>query len=108
MTIAIHRHGDSRVCGATTVVANQSTVFANDKLIAVNGDPNSHGGGALIAGSNNVFINKIAVVNHTPDGASADALLINLHAAPATAEGSPDVFVGDDETPLPKASTTTT
>ena len=95
MTIPVHRQGDARVCGATTVVSNQSTVFANDKLIAVNGDPNSHGAGNLIAGSNNVFINGIAVVNHTPDGASADNLLIALHAAPATAAGSPDVFVGD-------------
>tara|TARA_B100000287_G_scaffold117860_1_gene109744 strand:- start:1428 stop:1715 length:288 start_codon:yes stop_codon:yes gene_type:complete len=91
----IHRHGDTRACGATTIVSGQSTVFANEKLVAVNGDPNSHGGGALIAGSKNVFIKGIAVVNHTPDGASADSLLINLHSAPVTASGSPDVNVGD-------------
>ena len=59
----IHRHGDSRVCGATTIVSGQSTVFANEKLVAVNGDPNSHGGGALIAGSKNVFI-KVGVVGN--------------------------------------------
>lgn len=25
----VHRHDDSRICGATTIVVNQSTVFAN-------------------------------------------------------------------------------
>jgi uncharacterized Zn-binding protein involved in type VI secretion len=95
MTIKVHRNGDARVCGATTVVVNQSNVYANNELIAVHGDPNSHGGGALIAGSRNVFVNNIAVVNHSPDGANADNLFIGLHAAPATAAGSPDVFVGD-------------
>ena len=29
MSIPIHRDTDSRVCGATTVVENQSSVFAN-------------------------------------------------------------------------------
>ena len=46
---AIHRNTDPRACGATTIVSGQSTVYANDKLISVNGDPNSHGGGALAA-----------------------------------------------------------
>ncbi len=97
MTIAIHRHGDGRVCGATTVVSGQSTVFANDQLVSVNGDPNSHGNGNLSAGSNNVFINSLAVVNNSPDGASADSLcpVPSIHCAPVTSSGSPDVFVGD-------------
>ena len=94
--IAVHRHGDARVCGATTAVSGQSTVYANDQLISVNGDPNTHGGGALVAGSANVFIGNIAIVNNTPDGSAADALCpIPPHCAPITAEGSPDVFVGD-------------
>jgi len=92
---AIHRNGDARACGATTIVTGQSTVFANGKLVSVNGDENSHGAGALIAGSKNVFAEGISVVNNTPDGASADNLLINLHSAPVTASGSPNVFVGD-------------
>ena len=98
MSIAIHRHGDARACGATTVVSGQSTVFANSVLVSVNGDPNSHGGGGLVAGSNHVFINSIAVVNNTADGAAADNLCPSAggtHCAPATAAGSPDVFVGD-------------
>ena len=95
---AVHRHSDSRVCGATTVVSGQSNVYANSLLISVNGDPNSHGGGALSAGSRRVYINSIAVVNNTPDGAAADDLCIpagGAHCAPVTAGGSPDVYVGD-------------
>jgi hypothetical protein len=42
MSIPVHRDTDSRVCGATTVVENQSSVFANGLLIATFGDPNSH------------------------------------------------------------------
>ena len=93
---AVHRHSDSRVCGATTVVSGQSNVYANSLLISVNGDPNSHGGGALSAGSRRVYINSIAVVNNTPDGAAADSLCpIPPHCGPVTAGGSPDVYVGD-------------
>ena len=92
----VHRDTDLRVCGATTVVSGQSNVYANNLLISVNGDPNSHGGGALSAGSRRVYINSIAVVNNTPDGAAADVLCpIAPHCAPVTAGGSPDVYVGD-------------
>jgi len=91
----VHRHDDARVCGATTI-ATDHKVFANNKLIAVNGDVNSHGGGALVAGSNNVYCGGILVVNHTPDGSAADSLCpLAPHCAPVTAAGSPDVFVGD-------------
>ena len=98
MSVPIHRHGDARACGATTIVSGQSTVFANSVLVAVNGDPNTHGAGNLVAGSNNVFINSIAVVNHSADGSAADNLCPSAggtHCAPVTAAGSPDVFVGD-------------
>ena len=96
MTIPVHRHGDARICGATTIVSGQSTVFANGQLISVDGDPNSHGGGALSAGSNNVFINSLAVVNHTADTAAPDALCpLPPHCGPSTASGSPNVFTPD-------------
>jgi hypothetical protein len=95
---AVHRHTDTRACGATTIVSGQDTVYANSLLVSVNGDVNSHGAGALVAGSDNVFIGGIAVVNHTPDGAAADSLcppLAGAHCSPATASGSPNVNVGD-------------
>jgi len=95
---AVHRHSDARACGATTVVSNQGTVFANGLLVAVNGDPNTHLNGELTAGSNAVFVNGIAVVNNSADGSNPDALCIPLggaHCAPVTAGGSPNVFVGD-------------
>lgn len=46
-----HRNGDVRKpgCGASTKVQGQSSVTVNDKLWAVNGDPNSHDNGNLIA-----------------------------------------------------------
>lgn len=94
----IHRNTDARNCGASTVVAGQSNVFANNLLVSVNGDPNTHGSGGLIAACNNVFVNNIMVVNHTPDSANPDSLCPPLggnHCAPATAAGSPNVFVGD-------------
>ena len=91
----VHRHDDARVCGATTI-ATDHKVFANNKLIAVNGDVYSHGGGALVAGSNNVYCGGIRVVIHTRDGSAADSLCpLAPHCAPVTAAGAPDVFVGD-------------
>lgn len=94
----IHRDTDARACGASTLVTGQGNVYSNNLLVSVNGDPNSHGGGNLSAGSNKVFVNNKAVVNNTPDGASADALcppLGGAHCAPSTAQGSPNVLVGD-------------
>ena len=93
---AIHRHSDARSCGATTVVAGQGKVYVNNLLVSVNGDPNTHGGGALIAGSKAVFINNLLVVNHTPDQSNPDNICpVPPHCNPETAQGSPDVFVGD-------------
>lgn len=45
----VHRDSDLRTCGALTTVINQSSVFVEDKLIAVNGDPNTHLEGQLIS-----------------------------------------------------------
>lgn len=61
---AIHRNGDHRACGATTIVTGQSTVYVNGKLAAVEGDLCSHGGGALIANNNSskIFINGKLVI----------------------------------------------
>jgi len=97
MTIPVHRETDSRTCGASTIVSGQDFVYANDLLISVDGDPNSHGAGSLIAATNQVFINNIMVVN-VGDSAAPDGLCPSVagpHCAPASSSGSPDVFVGD-------------
>lgn len=95
---SVHRNTDSRTCGASTVVAGNTNVYANNLLVSVNGDPNSHGSGNLVAACNNVFVNNILSVNNSPDSAAADALCIPVggpHCSPATAGGSPNVFTGD-------------
>ena len=97
MSNIIHRHGDSRACGAITVVSGQSTVYAGGQLVAVDGDPNSHGDGALIAATNNVFINGKMVVN-VGDSAVPDSLCIPVggaHCAPSATGGLSTVSVGD-------------
>jgi uncharacterized Zn-binding protein involved in type VI secretion len=97
MANAIHRQDDSRSCGATTNVTGQSTVYAGGKLVSVDGDPNSHGGGNLIAATKNVFINGKKVVN-VGDSASADGLCPTAggpHCAPSASSGLGTVIVGD-------------
>ena len=92
----IHIHGHVRTCGGTTVDSGQSNVYVETQLVSVDQDQNSHGSGNLSAGSNNVFINGKAVVNHTPDTASADDLCpAPGHCNPDTDQGSGTVFVGD-------------
>jgi len=92
----IHRDTDPRVCGATTTVAGNTDVYANNLLVSVDADPNSHGDGALIAHSNEVYADNILTVNHTPDTANADSLCpVPPHCGPDTDGGSPDVCTGD-------------
>ena len=94
----IHRDTDARICSATTTVVGNSDVFANELLVSVDADPNSHGDGALIAHSNEVYADNILTVNHTPDTANADALCpIPPHCGPDTDQGSPNVYTGDPD-----------
>ena len=66
------------------------------QLWAVRGDPNSHGGGNLIAQNpQTVFINGISVIEHG-DPAYPDSFCPKPggpHCNPATARGSGTVFV---------------
>lgn len=96
MSISVHRDTDSRACGASTVSAQSKNVFVNNLLWSINGDPNSHGGGNLIAAVNQVFIGGIMCVN-VGDSASPDGLCAPLggaHCAPSATGGSSNVFVG--------------
>jgi uncharacterized Zn-binding protein involved in type VI secretion len=64
------------------------------QLWAVEGDPNSHGGGDLIASNpKTVYINNISVIEHE-DPANADSLCdSDAHCSPSTSSGSSTVFV---------------
>ena len=99
-----HRNDDARFCGATTIVQGQSTVFVNNKLWAVEGDPNSHVHGELVCiySKKNIFIeNKHAIVAigdiAEPDG--PDAPMFPIHPYPPTdpLEGSDNVIAYDAE-----------
>jgi uncharacterized Zn-binding protein involved in type VI secretion len=69
-----HRHGDSRFCGASTIVEGQSTVYVNGKLWAVEGDPETHIDGNLIAvyGAKNVHAEGKLVIVAVGDKATPD------------------------------------
>jgi uncharacterized Zn-binding protein involved in type VI secretion len=68
--------------------------MAESWLVALQGDPNSHGGGGLIADNpQTVFINNIPVIEHG-DPANADSLCpIPPHCNPETENGSGTVRV---------------
>lgn len=69
-----HRNSDSRFCGASTTVTNQSTVFVNGRLWAVEGDRSNHIRGDLIAkyGAKNVYIEGKRVIVSVGDEAAPD------------------------------------
>ena len=91
-----HRQDDDRFCTALTIVNGQDNVYVNGRLWAVDGDPETHGRGNLIAiyGALNVYINNILVTCAVGDKATPDDA---LHPLPPTdPKGhSDDVFVYD-------------
>lgn len=92
---SVHRDGDSRACGASTIASNPN-VYVNSKLASVDGNPNSHGGGALGAANPNVYIGGILVVIKG-NGAAPDGLCPipgGSHCAPSATGGSPDTYIG--------------
>lgn len=98
--LQVHRIGDARICGAVTIPADGSglarRVFVNGQIISLMGDPNTHGGGALIATTTKTFVNMLAVARVT-DNAAPDALCPlggAVHCNPFATTGSPNVFIG--------------
>lgn len=70
-----HRNGDSRACGASTIVTGQSTVFVNGILWAVVGDKDTHcfmGELIPIYGALNVYAEGKLVICAMGDTASED------------------------------------
>lgn len=92
MAFKAHRNNDPRVCGAVTVVQNQSTVYVNGELWAVRGSFNSHGNGGLINSTGDtIIIEGKPIIVHGPDAANPDDLEVSPHDVPSTAGGSDDV-----------------
>lgn len=90
-----HRHGDARICGATTVVVGQSSTYVDGRLWAVAGDINTDGDGQLIPSVAGVEIEGKRVIVHAPDSAMPDDLCIPIgepHCEPLTAAGSGTTF----------------
>lgn len=103
MSISIHRDTDLRTCGARTIVVNQSSVFANNLLVSVMGDPNTHSGGELHASVNpsQIFIEnqEMVVVGSTANPDRKCPVPGGPHCNPVSVTGSPDVlacFIQDD------------
>jgi uncharacterized Zn-binding protein involved in type VI secretion len=92
--VDVHRNGDSRSCGATTIVSGQGFVYVNGQLWAVAGDPNTDGGGALSAGKiAAIYINGIRVIG-VGDSAAADdlcPLVGGAHCSPSASSGDEKV-----------------
>jgi hypothetical protein len=92
--VQVHRNGDSRACGASTVVSGQDFVFVDGELWAVDGDPNSHGGGSLSPGKiAAIYINGKRVIG-VGDSAASDDLCIPLgapHCSPNASSGDAKV-----------------
>lgn len=85
-----HRHGDSRACGASTVVAGQDFVTVDGQLWAVAGDPDSHGGGELNNSQSYIQIGGKLVIL-VGDSAAPDSLCIPVggaHCSPSATSGS--------------------
>ena len=85
----IHRNGDQRSCGATTIASGQSFVKAGGQLIAVEGDQDTHGHGELIASQHYIKINGKAIIK-VNDNANPDDLCPSAggsHCNPVASSG---------------------
>lgn len=89
-----HRNADKRRCSAATTVVNQSSVYVNGRLWSVNGDPNTHGSGDLVAiyGPPCVYIEGKLVICAVGDTAKPDELG-HTPGEDDPVEASGDVFV---------------
>ena len=94
----VHRQGDSRACGAATVT-QCTNVRVNNRFISIDGDTNSHGGGALRATDTvgKVRVNAKPVILQS-DPANSDALCPDPggpHCSPSARSASGNVRAGN-------------
>jgi hypothetical protein len=101
MSFPIHRNTDKRSCGAQTIAIGQSTVFINGLLASVEGDPNTHKKGELLATMNDgsIFINNKKVVMK---GSASKPDLLHLKSPALGA--SPNVYASGGKGPAAAAS----
>jgi|TARA_B110000503_G_scaffold137242_1_gene221138 hypothetical protein len=94
MTNFVHRQGDKRSCGASTITKT-SKVRVNGKFISVEGDTNTHGGGGLkpsvTQGRVRAEGKSVIILN---DNASADNHSLPKHPNPKASSASPNVRAG--------------
>jgi uncharacterized Zn-binding protein involved in type VI secretion len=91
-----HRHGDSRACGATTIVTGQNFVKINGKLWSVAGDGNTDGGGALSTSHSWLTIDGKGIIV-AGDSAAPDSLCPipgGAHCAPSAVGFDNSINVG--------------
>lgn len=92
----IHRQNDSRDCGAKTVT-RCTNVRVNGRFISIDGDVNTHGGGALIATETigKVRANGVPIILQA-DSAKPDRLCPtgNNHCNPKASSASNNVRAG--------------
>jgi uncharacterized Zn-binding protein involved in type VI secretion len=93
-----HRQTDSRFCGSSTVVINQSSVEVNGKLWAVEGDQDDHVRGDLIAktGARNVYIEGKRVIVALGDEGAPDLEEGHTTGPTNPSTGSDNVFAYGD------------
>lgn len=92
----IHRIGDFRRCGATTVGVD-TKVYVEGQPVAVEGMISSHGKAPLKAefGAGNVFINNIKVITVSDTAASSDSKKHDRYlAGPKTGSSTVQVYGG--------------
>jgi len=97
-----HRIGDQRMCGATTISTGQNTnVFINGQLAAVEGDLNDHNNlGALISsGPGTIKINNKKAIATLIDNSNPDQIGLITHVTglptPATGSTNTNMYGGE-------------
>ena len=91
-----HRHGDSRACGATTIVTGQDFVKVNGKFWSVDNDNNTDGGGPLHTSHSWLTIagKGIIVVGDSASGDNLCPIPGGAHCSPSATSGDSVINVG--------------